>query len=233
MTRPTTDATATILDWAPEELEQVASLQKVEDDARELIRTLSGKIGNAEIAYFARTNELRKPDRAQVLAEAAVSGKPPPPEPKDPPGAPLSDLEATVRGLKAMRTKAEEQAIEAHGAVRSRIVATFRVAAERAADDYVEACERVARIHAAIGAAGQFLAGYGGGTIVGDDWNQLDLPASDVLPALKRKGRDCYFRKVIAGGSPEVCSEASSAAFAKARTQVTRLLGGRWPFERG
>jgi hypothetical protein len=226
----------TLLEYVPDRLEGMERTKGEEDAARAEVRRIDGKILEAELALERRRAELVKPDRSRVLAAAMLAGEPPPSEPEEPPGPAVTDLEATVRGLREMRKPPQERIGLARAELRAQTIRAFREAAERAAPDLVEAAQRVENLHAQIGAAQRLVessgAGQGPGAIVvGGDWWDLRIPSSEQIGALRRATAMKYSRPILVGGDRDGLNVAATAAFEKARAEVRRLVG-RWPLDK-
>jgi hypothetical protein len=225
----------TLLEYVPEQILEIERLQAVEAAAVADVARIDKARREAEIAHYKRADECRKPDRSRVLAEAALRGEKPPPEPEDPPGAPVEDYAATVKGLEAMREEAGRAVNEARAAIRAAGINLFRSAAERAAADYLLHARALEASHAAIGAAQTALdnvgAGRGTDLLVGSNWSELKIPGSDQLGALKGANVTPYGFPTIAGGDREACHKAIRLAHEKVRAGLSQRLG-RFPLDR-
>jgi hypothetical protein len=231
------DAADTLLGYVPELLAEIERLQGEADAARDDERRIRTKIDEAELAIMKRRAELVRPDRSRVLAEAALAGAAPPPEPQDPPGAPIAELEATARGLKQLQAEAVKRREDRVADVRAALCRLFPLAAERAAVDYAKHAKAVANLHAAIGAAQEGAQAVPGrtpweGVFVGGDWSRLFVPISEQLEALRPYVRPHANVQVLAGGSVEECGNAARQAFERVKAEITRRLG-RWPHDKG
>lgn len=231
------DAATTLLGYVKDLLEELERLQGEADAARDEERRIRTKLGEAELAIVKRRAELVRPDRSRVLAEAALAGAPTPPEPQDPPGPLVAELEATARGLKQLQAEAVKRREDRAADVRAALSRLFPVAAERAAVDYAKHAKALATLHAAIGAAQEGAQSVPGrtpweGVFVGGDWTRLFVPISEQLEALRPYVRPHANVQVLAGGSIEECSNAARLAFERVRAEITRRLG-RWPHDKG
>lgn len=227
----------TLLGYVPDLLEDLERRQAAVQAAQAEAKQISEKIAQTEIALYARRAELVKPDRSRALAAAALAGATPPPEPQDPPGPRVEDLEDTIRGLKAMKADADKRAKDLQGEVGAAVLRLFPAAAERAAADYVKLGKALAEVHAAIGAAEQGARSAPGrppweGVIGGEDWHKLYVPITEQLEAFIPYIEPMRSVQVIAGGGPSESFKATGDAFAEAKAEIRRRLGGRWPFDR-
>lgn len=225
------DRTLSILDYAAEELAEVERLQAEEDAAAAEVERIDKAIHEAELAFYRRKDEVKRPDRRQALAAAALAGVEAPPEPPIPPGPTLEDLQATIDGLDAMRKTSEDTRAKTHAALRLKVIEVFTAGAERAAEDYLSTARRLEALHTAIGAAEE-VSRQG---LVGDDWESVCVPNSSRLRALEHAGvvrGAAYLRlPVVAGG--DTYRSRVAAAHAAARSEIRARLGGRWPMDRG
>lgn len=229
------DAPKGLLDYVPEAILELERLQAVEAAAVADVARINEARRAAELAHFNRQEELRKPDRSRVLAAAALRGEKAPPEPEDPPGAPVEDLAATVKGLEAMRDEAQKAINEARAAHRAAAINLFRTAAQAAAADYLLHARALEASHAAISAAQQALdsvgAGRGTDVLVGSNWAEFKVPGSDQLHALRGEQSVIYGWPVLAGGDRELCYKSAREAFDRVRAGLVERLG-RFPLDR-
>ncbi len=226
----------TLLEYVPELLEEMDRVKAEEDAAQAEDARIKATIAETELVLDRRERELVKPDRSAVLADAALRGVPPPPEPEDVPGPSLEDLRATIKGLQAKRAEPLARIENARADLHARTIHVFREAAERAAAEYVEHAKRLEALHAEIGAAQRLAEMLGPDatrhTVVGLDWWELHVPASDQLEAMRGALRTAHFRQVLAGGDRGAdAHRASFAAFQRAQAEMVQRFG-RWPLEK-
>lgn len=225
----------TLLGYVPDLLQALEDIRAEEDAARAEVKQIDEKIHETELALYRRREETRKPDRSRVLAEAALRGEPPPPEPEEPPGPAPAEIEATIRGLQAMRAGPLERIGLARDRLKAQTVLAFREGAERAAVDLLAAAQKVATLHAAIGAAHMVQVAAAPdkpeAVLVGRDWWELWIPTTEQLEALECTIHPHRQRQFLAGGDLQTLHLAASAAFDAARAEVSRRLG-RWPLDR-
>ena len=233
---PRTAEPTKLLEYVPELLGEMDRVKVEEDAARAELKRIDAKVAETEIALYARRAELRRPDRSGVLAGAALRGEPPPPEPKDPPGADPKDLEATIKGLQAMREEPKQRIAEARASMRALALRAFLQAVERAVPDYIWHARCLEALHAEIGTAQAVANSIGGGenmslVFLGPDWWNLCIPSTDRLAAMQSETRTLYSRQVLAGGDKgEWAQKAAAAGLSRDRAEMTRRFG-YWPLD--
>jgi hypothetical protein len=221
----------TLLEYGPDLLEEMERIKAEENDARAEVAKIDSAIFAAELAESNRRAELVRPDRSRVLAEAALAGEAAPPEPEDPPGPPVAELQSTIRGLRAMRDEPEKRIEVARAALAGRCREAFKVAAQRAAVDYLDLADRLRKVHAEIAAAQTMAGSDMTAWVVGESWWKIAVPSSGQLRALDGKVNPHDHRGLLFGGHEDTYL-AAQAAFDAARSEVMRLLGGRWPLDK-
>lgn len=230
------DTRRTILDYAGDEISAVLAADAEVDAIISEIARIREKREEADLACSRHKMQMFVPDRSRILAEHALAGTKAPPPPPMPSTESYEELKATRDGLTAMLEAAEARKVAATGRVRAGVIEVFKAGANRAAEDYARHAEALAEIHAIIG-SGQFMLDslgfkHDAQRLISSEFNDLAIPTSDFLPALKGKGKRHSYRGWLAGGHPEELRTAASGAFAVARNKITSLLGGRWPLGR-
>jgi hypothetical protein len=218
--------------YADGEMKALQAIRTEEVAARDEVQKLELLLDQTRADLIKRKGELQRADRSAVLAKAARAGKAAPPEPVDPPGPKVADLEATIAGLERMKAEAAE--VQAKCVDRLRVVgdAMFLAVAERAAVDYVDLAEKLSDVHTLIGACQNGLNVASKKTIIGHDWHNLEVPHTTELKALKGLGRQLNWKVVLYGADPAWLFEQAGVAFGQVRGTITSTLGGRWPFDK-
>ncbi|MGC3998083.1 MAG: hypothetical protein QM767_11570 [Anaeromyxobacter sp.] len=222
----------TLLDFVQDELAELPKLKAQRDAADAEARKIASAAATIQDKIDLRRHNEGPVHRQAILVQAALDGKPLPPEPPPPPGASLSDLELALMGLEEKQKQAEERVAELHGKLRTKVFDLFPLAAERAAAAYLEAAQRLGELHAAIGACNHLRTSFEPlKPLVGQEWMKVLVPSSGLLRTLEGRGLTLNFQTVLYGGSEEGTTRGAVQAYQAAKASITALLG-EWPLGR-